>query len=79
LMLGAMADSYDVEMLANVRAAMRKLVADIAQGKAVKRISMPGGEMVEAQDSDKLLAALQKMERFYEVRAEGRQGGRLTP
>jgi hypothetical protein len=72
-------DSFAVEMLANVRAAMKRLVLEIAQGKAPKRISMPGGEMVEAQDSDKLLAVLEKMERIWEVRVEGRQGGRLTP
>lgn len=78
MMLGPM-DDFAIEMLANVRAAMRRLVLDIANGKAVKRIAMPGGEMVEAQDSDKLLAKLETMERHWEIRAEGRQGGRLTP
>jgi diaminopimelate decarboxylase len=69
----------DSDMLDNIRRAKAALVSKIAQGQAPRRISMGGGLFVENQDSDKLLMQLEKMERHYEVRVEGRQGGRLTP
>jgi hypothetical protein len=69
----------DSEMLDNIRRAKNKLVLDIAQGRAPRRITMGGGVFVENQDSDKLLASLESMERHYEVRVEGRQGGRFVP
>lgn len=63
----------DAEMLDALRRAKHKLVLDIAGGKAARRISMP--EMtVEAQDSDKLLEKLDRLEDRYAMRVQGRRG-----